>query len=98
MNQNRLLQVILSPHVSEKSAMAAENSNQYVFKVAADASKSEVKKAVENLFDVQVDSVRVVNVKGKQKRFGMRQGKRSDWRKAYVRVAAGQEIEFGGVE
>lgn len=97
MNQDRLLQVIYSPHVSEKAAASAE-ANQYVFKVAASATKPEIKKAVESLFDVSVDSVRVVNVKGKTKRFGVRMGKRSDWRKAYVRLSAGQEIEFGGAE
>lgn len=97
MNQDRLLQVVYAPHVSEKSAMAAEDG-QYVFRVAAKATKPEIKKAVESLFDVSVDSVRVVNVKGKTKRFGVRMGKRSDWRKAYVRLSAGQELEFGGVE
>ncbi len=98
MNQNRLLQVLRMPHVSEKSALAAENSNQYVFKVAIDATKKEIRKAVESIFDVKVEQVRVVNVKGKRKRFGMRDGKRSDWRKAYIRVQEGQEIEFAGVE
>ncbi len=98
MNQNRLLQVLRSPHVSEKSAMAAENGNQYVFKVATDATKFEIRKAVESIFDVKVRTVRVVNVKGKAKRFGVRSGKRSDWRKAYIRLEDGHEIEFAGVE
>jgi len=97
-NQNRLLQVLRSPHVSEKSAMAAENGNQYVFKVATDATKFEIRKAVESIFDVKVRTVRVVNVKGKAKRFGVRSGKRSDWRKAYIRLEDGHEIEFAGVE
>jgi large subunit ribosomal protein L23 len=98
MNQNRLLQVLLSPHVSEKSALAADAGNQYVFRVAVDASKPEIRKAVETAFDVKVDAVRVVNVKGKSKRFGTRMGKRSDWRKAYVRLMPGQDIEFVGAE
>lgn len=97
MNQDRLLQVIYAPHVSEKTALAAEDG-QYVFKVATTATKPEIKNAVESLFDVGVDDVRVVNVKGKSKRFGVRMGKRSDWKKAYVRLGAGQEIDFGGAE
>lgn len=98
MNQNRMLQVLLSPHVSEKSALAADAGNQYVFRVATGATKPEIRKAVESAFDVKVDAVRVVNIKGKAKRFGSRMGKRSDWRKAYVRLQAGQEIEFAGAE
>jgi len=98
MNQNRMLQVLLSPHVSEKSALAADAGNQYVFRVATGATKPEIRKAVESAFDVKVDAVRVVNIKGKTKRFGSRMGKRSDWRKAYVRLQAGQEIEFAGAE
>lgn len=98
MNENRLLQVIHSPHVSEKAALAADSSNQYVFKVASDATKAEIKKAVELLFGVAVDSVRVLNNKGKTKRFGMRFGRRSDLRKAYVRLKEGEEIDFVGGE
>jgi len=98
MNQNRMLQVLLSPHVSEKSALAADAGNQYVFRVATSATKPEIRKAVESAFEVKVDAVRVVNIKGKTKRFGSRMGKRSDWRKAYVRLQAGQEIEFAGAE
>lgn len=98
MNENRLLQVIYSPHVSEKAALAADSSNQYVFKVASDASKAEIKKAVEQLFGVGVDSVRVLNNKGKTKRFGTRFGRRSDLRKAYVRLKDGEEIDFVGGE
>ena len=98
MNQNRSLQILLSPHVSEKSALAADAGNQYVFRVAMNATKPEIRKAVESAFDVKVDAVRVVNIKGKTKRFGTRMGKRSDWRKAYVRLTPGQEIEFVGAE
>jgi large subunit ribosomal protein L23 len=98
MNKNRLYQVILSPRVTEKSTSVGEDSNQYVFHVVNDASKIEVKGAVEMLFDVNVESVRIVNVKGKNKSFRMRPGKRSDWKKAYVRVQEGQVIDFLGGE
>ena len=94
MNTERLMKVLLCPVVSEKAAMAADQSRQYAFKVTTDATKPEIAKAVEMLFDVKVDAVRVVNVKGKRKRFGAIQGKRNDTRKAYVRLAEGQEIEF----
>ena len=98
MSNNRLYQVLLSPRVTEKTTLVGENSNQYVFHVVRDASKSEVKGAVEMLFDVNVESVRMVNVKGKTKSFRMRPGKRSDWKKAYVRVQEGQVIDFLGGE
>jgi large subunit ribosomal protein L23 len=98
MSNNRLYQVILAPRVTEKSTQISEDSNQYVFHVVNDASKSEVKGAVELLFDVSVESVRIVNVKGKTKSFRMRPGKRSDWKKAYVRVQEGQVIDFLGGE
>jgi large subunit ribosomal protein L23 len=94
MNQERLMKILLSPVVSEKAAMAAEAANQYAFKVTTDASKPEIAKAVELMFDVKVDAVRVVNMKGKRKRFGGVQGKRNDWKKAYVRLQEGQEIDF----
>jgi len=93
MNQDRLMQVLMAPHISEKAAYAVE-AGQHVFKVATNASKLEIKRAVESLFEVQVEKVRVVNVKGKTKRFGVRMGKRSDWRKAYVRLKEGQSIEL----
>ena len=98
MSNNRLYQVLLSPRVTEKTTLVGENSNQYVFHVVRDASKSEVKGAIEMLFDVNVESVRMVNVKGKTKSFRMRPGKRSDWKKAYVRVQEGQVIDFLGGE
>lgn len=94
MNQERLLSVLLGPHISEKASVAAEERNQYVFKVAKDAVKLEIRKAVEHLFKVRVKSVRTVNVKGKTKRTARGPGKRSDWKKAYVAVEAGQEIDF----
>ena len=98
MNNDRLYQVLLSPRVTEKTTKVGEDSNQYVFEVVTDASKSEVKGAVELLFDVSVESVRIVNVKGKTKSFRARPGKRSDWKKAYVRVQEGQVIDFLGGE
>ena len=98
MSENRLYQVLLSPRVTEKTTLVGENSNQYVFHVVNDASKKEVKGAVELLFEVNVESVRIVNVKGKNKSFRMRPGKRSDWKKAYVRVQEGQVIDFLGGE
>ena len=94
MNQERVFKVLLGPHVTEKSAMPAGAATQVVFKVATDATKLEVKKAVEQLFDVQVDDVRVVNVKGKTRRTKNGMGRRSDWKKAYVRLAEGQDIDF----
>lgn len=94
MNQERLLKVLLSPVVSEKAAIAADASRQYAFKVATDATKPEIAAAVEKMFDVKVDAVRTVLVKGKSKRFGQIQGKRSDWKKAYVRLQQGSEIDF----
>jgi large subunit ribosomal protein L23 len=96
MNQERLMKVLLGPVISEKSTLAADRNNQFVFRVVPDATKLEIGRAVELLFDVQVDDVRVLNVKGKRKRFGARSGKRPDWRKAYVRLKPGQDIDFGG--
>ncbi|TDF37600.1 50S ribosomal protein L23 [Alteromonadaceae bacterium M269] len=98
-SEERLLKVLLAPHVSEKSTMAAENANTVVLKVATDATKLEIKEAVKKLFEVEVDSVRTVNVKGKTKRHGMSFGKRKDWKKAYVVLKEGQDIDFvGGAE
>lgn len=98
MNKNRLYEVLLAPRVTEKTTRVGEKSNQYVFRVEKSANKSEVKGAVEMLFEVNVESVRIVNVKGKKKSFRMRPGKRSDWKKAYVRVQEGQVIDFLGGE
>ena len=98
MINNRLYQVLLAPRVTEKTTRVGEESNQYVFRVVQDASKAEVRSAVEALFDVSVESVRIVNVKGKSKSFRMRPGKRSNWKKAYVRVQEGQVIDLLGGE
>lgn len=99
MNQERIYQVLQGPHVSEKSTVIADGANQVVFKVAVNATKREVKAAVETLFEVKVKDVRVANVSGKRKSFGRVKGKRSDWKKAYVALEAGEELDFiGGVE
>jgi large subunit ribosomal protein L23 len=98
MNQERVAKILLAPHITEKATMMGEKANQYVFKVAGDADKGEIKTAVESLFTVQVDSVRVLNVKGKQKRFGARMGRRKNWKKAYVKLKAGHDIDFMGAE
>lgn len=97
MSKERLMKVLLGPVISEKSAVIADASNQVAFKVTTDATKPEIAKAVELLFEVEVEAVRVVNVKGKRKRFGQVRGKRNDWKKAYVRVKAGQDIDFASV-
>ena len=92
--KNKLSNILVAPVVSEKSTIAAEESNQFVFKVKKVATKLEIKKAVELMFNVEVDSVQVLNVKGKVKRFGRSLGKRSDWKKAYVKLKAGHDIDF----
>jgi large subunit ribosomal protein L23 len=96
-NQERLMQVLLGPHVSEKATSLAE-SGQIVFKVRTDATKMDVRKAVELLFEVKVERVSVVNLPAKKKRFGQRAGARKAWKKAYVRLAPGQDINFMGAE
>ncbi len=98
MNQERLMTILLGPHLSEKTSIAAEKNNQHVFKVMRGAKKEEIKKAVEKLFDVKVSAVNTMNMKGKNKRFGQRAGKRSDWKKAIVTLEAGHDIDFGGFE
>ena len=97
MNQERLLKVLLGPVISEKAAVAGE-ANQVVFKVVGDATKLEIKAAVEKLFDTQVVDVRTLNTKGKTKRTRFGMGKRSDTKKAYVRLAEGQDIDFAVAE
>ena len=98
MNQERLFKVLLGPHITEKAASATGSATQVAFKVATDASKLEVKKAVEKLFEVKVEEVRVINVKGKTRRTRTGMGKRSNWKKAYVRLAQGQDIDFSVAE
>jgi large subunit ribosomal protein L23 len=96
MSKARLMSILLSPIVSEKTSLAADSSNQFAFKVATDASKPEIAEAVELMFEVKVDHVRTVNVKGKQKRFGAVMGRRNNWKKAYVRLQEGFDIDFAG--
>jgi large subunit ribosomal protein L23 len=97
MNQERIFQILKTPHISEKSTVLGENANQAVFQVSTDARKSEIKEAVEQLFDVKVANVRTAIVKGKTKRQGLRRGKRSDWKKAYVSLEQGHEIDLASI-
>ena len=97
-HQERLMTVLQGPLLTEKAAVSAELHNQVVFKVRTDATKAEIRQAVELLFEVDVDNVTVVNVKGKAKRFGMTRGQRSDWKKAYVKLAEGSQLDFLGGE
>jgi len=97
MSQERLLQVLLAPHVSEKTTMIADRHRQVVFKVLRDANKLEIKKAVEALFNVKVESVNTTLVKGKNKRFGRSLGRRQDFKKAYVSLKDGFDIDFAAV-
>ena len=94
MNQERLMQVLLAPQISEKATYIAEKHEQVIFRVATDATKPEIKAAVELLFKLEVESVQVANVKGKVKRFKGAVGRRKGWKKAYVSLKPGQEINF----
>jgi large subunit ribosomal protein L23 len=94
MNQERLMQVLLAPQISEKATYVADKNEQVIFRVVSDATKPEIKAAVELLFKVQVDSVQVANVKGKVKRFKGTTGRRKGWKKAFVCLKPGQEINF----
>jgi large subunit ribosomal protein L23 len=93
-SQERLLQVLLAPQISEKATQVAEKNEQVIFRVVASATKPEVKAAVELMFKVQVKSVQILNVKGKVKRFGRSTGQRKNWKKAFVCLKPGQEINF----
>ncbi len=95
-DEGRLMQVLVAPIVSEKATQVAEQTNAVVFKVLRDASKPEIKAAVELMFKVEVESVSTVNQKGKTKRFGKTVGRRDHVRKAYVTLMPGQELNFGG--
>jgi large subunit ribosomal protein L23 len=97
-SQERLMKVLLAPQISEKATRVAEKNEQVIFRVATDATKHEVKAAVEMMFKVTVESVQVANVKGKVKRMGRYVGRRNDWKKAFVCLAAGQEINFAASE
>ena len=98
MNQERLMKVLHAPIVSEKSSRVADKHRQFVFKVDKSAKKPEIRKAVELMFDVKVDNVQISNMRGKVKRHGQNTGKRADWKKAYVTLAEGHDIDFMGAE
>ena len=97
-NMDQLMTVVLAPVVSEKGTMVADKNRQYVFRVADDATKPEIKAAVELMFKTKVESVTVLNVHGKERRLGKTIGRRRSWKKAYVRLAEGQEINFAAQE
>ena len=97
-SQERLMKVLVAPQISEKATYVAEKNEQVIFRVATDATKPEIKAAVEMMFKVSVNSVQVANVKGKVKRTGRFVGRRNSWKKAYVCLAAGQEINFAASE
>lgn len=97
MNDERIFQILLSPHISEKTVVLGDSANQAVFRVATSAKKGEIKTAVEQLFSVKVADVRTVNVNGKSKRMGMRHGHRKDWKKAYISLEQGHEIDLASI-
>ena len=97
-NIDQLMNVVLAPVVSEKSTFVADKNRQYVFRVADDATKPEIKAAIELMFKTKVENVTVLNVHGKERRFGRLSGRRRNWKKAYVRLAEGQEINFAATE
>ena len=97
-NAEQLMNVVLAPVVSEKSTFVADKNRQYVFRVADDATKPQIKAAIELMFKTKVDGVTVLNVRGKERRFGRLTGRRRNWKKAYVRLAEGQEINFAATE
>jgi len=98
MNAERIMMVLREPHISEKATFLAENRKQVTFKVLKNATKVEIKQAVEHIFNVKVEDVNVINVAGKQKRFKQLIGKRNDWKKAIVSLCAGQDINFSVIE
>jgi large subunit ribosomal protein L23 len=94
MNREQLMSVLIAPHVTEKSSLAMQNHNQYTFRVRRDATKTDIRKAVELMFDVKVAGVQVVNEAGKRRRFGKTLGRTQDWKKAYVSLGSGQTIDY----
>ena len=94
MNREQLMSVLIAPHVTEKTSLAMQNHSQYTFRVRRDASKTDIRQAIELMFDVKVAGVRVVNEPGKLRRFGRMSGRTQDWKKAYVSLAAGQTIDY----
>jgi len=93
-NREQLASVLLAPHVTEKTSLAMQNSNQYCFRVRRNATKTDVRKAVELMFEVKVQAVQILNEPGKRRRFGRLEGRTQDWKKAYVRLAQGQTIDY----
>jgi large subunit ribosomal protein L23 len=93
-NREQLMAVLIAPHVTEKTSLAMQNHNQYTFRVRRDATKTDIKKAVELMFEVKVAGVQVVNEPGKARRFGRHAGRTQDWKKAYVSLAEGQAIDY----
>ena len=96
--QERLMTVIIGPHISEKTTIVAEEQNQIACKVRVDANKQEIKEAIEHLFEVKVDNVTTINYQGKKKGRGNMVGKRANWKKAYITLAMGSQIDFLGPE
>ena len=94
MNREQLMSVLIAPHVTEKTSLAMQNHNQYTFRVRREASKTDIRKAVELMFDVKVTGVQVVNEPGKVRRFGRTVGRTQDWKKAYVSLSPGQTIDY----
>ena len=94
MNREQLMSVLIAPHVTEKTSLAMQNHNQYTFRVMKSATKTDIKAAVELMFDVKVSGVQVVNEPGKTRRFGNRAGRTQDWKKAYVSLVQGQSIDY----
>jgi large subunit ribosomal protein L23 len=92
--REQLMSVLIAPHVTEKTSLAMQNHNQYTFRVRRDATKTDIRKAIELMFDVKVAGVQVVNEPGKARRFGRTTGRTQDWKKAYVSLAAGQTIDY----
>ena len=94
MNKEQLMNVLLAPHVTEKTSLAMQNNNQYTFRVKKNATKTDIKAAVELMFEVKVKGVQVVNEPGKSRRFGKVTGRTQDWKKAYVSLVQGQSIDY----
>ena len=94
MNKEQLMNVLLAPHVTEKTSLAMQNNNQYTFRVKKNATKTDIKAAVELMFEVKVKGVQIVNEPGKTRRFGKLQGRTQDWKKAYVSLVQGQSIDY----
>ena len=94
MNREELLSVLIAPLVTEKTSLAMQNHNQYTFRVRRDATKTDIRKAIELMFDVKVAGVQVVNEPGKTRRFGRTVGRTQDWKKAYVSLSPGQTIDY----